>query len=103
MNNSPFDFDSAVPPKIDENALRHEIERRRLKRQILLLKLSGFFTGLTLCLLTIISAVQSVALAVCFTVILFFYLLGYLLIYFFFFSKGMSPQKTNLRPCPLQS
>lgn len=103
MNNSPFNFEAATPPLIDENAMHREIERRKLKRQIFALKLSGFLTVLALCLLIVLLSAQSFAVAAVLTVFLFFYLSGYLLIYFLFFSKGISPEqkKFNLKPLRL--
>ncbi|MFR8010604.1 MAG: hypothetical protein ACLU8W_02400 [Clostridia bacterium] len=61
-----YDFERAAPPVLNENILRHTLERRRRRRQAVIAAVGGILLQIALILIGLLAAPVSTALfAVC--------------------------------------
>lgn len=90
QNNNPFDFENLQPPILREATLRQENERRTLKRQIRILRISSVLTAICLALFAFFIAPVSMLLAIVITVVLCVSMIGYGVIGVLFYKNGYS-------------
>lgn len=94
MNGQPFDFEKETPPKITAASLQKEISRRKLIRQIRLLKLAALI--LACCVLAFAAVIVRDSLLLCAVAVAFVCvsLSGYIILSALFYRTGHN-EKNN--------
>lgn len=88
MKEQPFDFEKETPPVLTEKMLRQENERRRLIKQIRLLRIVAVSIVVCLAVSAFIVLKSSFILFVLCIAFLFVYTSGYAFISVLFYAKG---------------
>ncbi len=83
-----MDFEKSEPPLLTENMLKKEDDRRKLKRQIRVLRFSAFLTCIFMAVLTFITAQGSILFSALCASVLCIYITGSLIISVLFYKKG---------------
>ncbi len=81
-------FEKFEPPLLTENMLKKEVERRKLKRQIIVLRFSAFLTCIFMAVLTFIAAQSSILVSALCASVLCVYIIGSSIISVLFYKKG---------------
>ena len=81
-------FDIAEPPRLDERMLREIIERRRLRRQILLLRIAAVLMQACMVVFALLIAPYSRALSLVCAFAAFCSVYGFIIMSILFFRRG---------------
>ena len=92
MNERPFDFEKHSPPALSEKSLRQELERRRLARQIRVLRISWLLTAICFVLFAFFIAPESLLLAIVSIAWLCVCVTGHIVISVFFYRSGYNEE-----------